>query len=114
MSHSIFKVEFEDGFCLFGVNDTTACFTYRFLFHSPEEVNAWIFCNTATRPVPEQPAIAEQTAEPVIFDPDKTWSFATRASRVALWLTGPVSREESDNESWESDDTLPYGGVIFD
>lgn len=31
-----------------------------------------------------------------------------------LWLTGPVSREESDNESWESDDTLPYGGVIFD
>lgn len=110
MSHEIFTVEFSDGRRLYGAEDTSTGYAYRFLFETPELVEDWIFSAYGDdgrfqkdRDERAEPANVRQLEETVTYDPDKTWSFKTRASWDARWLTGPSNSDELlSEEPWPS------------
>jgi len=95
MSHRVFNIEFEDGHRLFGIEEGVSGYKYRQLFASSEA--AWD-CRRTGDFARQEPATAKATQEAVVYDPDESWAFDTRASRVAMWLTGPIDLEECEAE----------------
>jgi len=107
MSHEVFIVEFSDGLRMYGVNDGMACHMHSFLFKTHNEATGWIFCGDRdSRRILDEPDNASLTEEDVIVDPDEPWSFRSRASRSAKWLTGPCINEDA-LEKWEDNEV--YG-----
>lgn len=107
MSHSIFTVEFQDGFRMYGVNDGTGGCLHPFLFKTPDEVTAWIFSgNREECKKSHEPDNARLSEEPVTIGLGELWEFNSRASRLAGWITGPLYNADL-LESW--DDNLIYG-----
>ncbi|GGM25071.1 hypothetical protein ACFQDN_21715 [Pseudomonas asuensis] len=99
MAHNVFTVQFADGKQLFGISEDIGGWVCRQLFETTDEA----------RNVPRygegvsfsEPNIATATEEEVVIpewghDPD--WPFKTRASRQAMWLTGPCDSDEIEAE----------------
>lgn len=106
MSHNVVVVEFDDGLRLYAINDGTACILHPFLFLTHKDAVDWIFSGDRdSRLLPGMPEIAVKTDESVIIYPDEPWSFRSRASRSARWITGPCEKEFQ--ETW--DDQSVYG-----
>lgn len=106
MSHNIVIVQFEDGHRLYGVNDGGSCYLYRILFSSLSEAESWMF--NPNRPGILEPGDAAADEENVTLYPGEPWEFLTRASRTALWITGPRNSDELlEEQGW--DDESIYG-----
>ena len=97
--HNVFTVQFADGTQLFGISEDIGGWVCRQLFKTAEEA----------RNVPRygegvefsEPEGAAATQEEVVIPgwanaPD--WPFKTRASRQAMWLTGPRNSDEIEAE----------------
>ncbi|MCK9709839.1 hypothetical protein [Pseudomonas syringae] len=99
MAHNVFTVQFADGKQLFGISEDIGGWVCRQLFETVEEA----------RNVPRygegvgflEPATAKATQEAVVI-PEwanaQDWPFKTRASRQAMWLTGPGDLDEIEAE----------------
>lgn len=101
MSHRVFTIEFSDGHRLYGMEDGVSGYKYRQLFDSSEA--AWA-CRRAGTFETEEPASAKATQEAVVNDPEASWTFDTRASRSAMWLTGP-----RDSDEFEIEQPIAFG-----
>jgi len=101
MSHDIFTVEFHDGSRMYGINDGTSCYMYRFLFNTLKDAQTWLSSGDRDiRILPKESDNAGLTEEDVIMYPDDSWAFSSRASRLAAWITGP-NRDVSQDETKE-------------
>ncbi|EFH2752791.1 hypothetical protein ABM976_000924 [Escherichia coli] len=104
MSHSVFTVEFEDGFRMYGINDGSASCLHPFLFLTPNDAKDWIFSgNRETRKIPSEPENALFSDAPIVIGPGEAWAFNSRASRTARWITGPLFNQDA-LESWGDND----------
>lgn len=99
MAHNVFTVQFADGEQLFGISEDIGGWVCRQLFETAEEArNVPRYGEGVTL---SEPATAKATQEAVVINewanaPD--WPFKTRASRQAMWLTGPQDVDEIEAE----------------
>lgn len=103
MSHEVFTVKFDDGLCMYGINDGTSCHMHRFLFLSHGDATDWISSGDRdSRIIPHTPLNASQTEESVIIGFDESWSFRSSASRTLKWITGPLENQDA-LDTWGDD-----------
>jgi hypothetical protein len=95
MAHNVFTVQFADGKQLFGIKEGIGGQVYRQLFETFDA--AWE-CPRGSLPEFVEPSNALATQEAVVYGPGESWDFDTRASRCALWLTGPRDSDECESE----------------
>ncbi len=98
MTRKIGAVIFEDATRLFLIYDETANAALRPLFLSEKAARDWLRGNTPTPVTPKKAAESEENVKLIMdisLEQDKAYlshiSFASRASRKDLWLTGPRS-----------------------
>jgi hypothetical protein len=95
MSHRVFTLQFADGLRLYGVVEGVGGSVYGALFTTQGKASDWIH-GDKTEPV--SPPDTGLNEEPVTFDPDESWSFESRASRSAMWFTGPGNSYQLQEE----------------
>lgn len=99
MAHNVFTVQFADGKQLFGISEDIGGWVCRQLFETAEEArNVPRYGEGVTF---SEPVTAKATQVAVVINewanaPD--WPFKTRASRQAMWLTGPRDSDEIEAE----------------
>lgn len=98
MAHELYTVQFQDGLRMYGIIEGISGLPYRVLFLTQEKALTWVHdgCEESVKPTN-----AVSNEECVVFDPDETWAFTTRASRTDLWLTGPGNSDQLlDEMTW--------------
>lgn len=102
MARIVGAVDFKDGQRLFLVYDRTADIALHPLFETKSAAEQWIDEQSIEY---VQPSNAVATEEPVAvladlaFGDNSRFVFESRASRKAMWLTGPASKLEMYDEN---------------
>lgn len=95
MSHRVFTIQFTDGLRFYGVLEGIGGGVHGALFTTRDKATDWM---RGDKVFPASPPDAGLNEEPVIFDPDESWSFVSRASRTAMWFTGPGNSYQLQEE----------------
>ncbi|KAA0080917.1 hypothetical protein CIW54_22905 [Paraburkholderia sp. T12-10] len=102
MARIVGAVDFADGKRFYFIFDRTADIALRPLFETTEGARRWDDEQSVEH---VEPTNAVDTEEPVevltdlAFDGNRRFVFESRASRKAMWLTGPASKLEEYEEN---------------